>query len=205
MNPLKTCITSLLIILLTAAASFAVTAQEPITMRLPKSVIQEVILKSLPLEFKVQSSTLVGSVSIDSIKDLQFGQDKLSGRITLSGHKLNIITTIAGHNIRLKIGSLTMDFQCDATMRFDPQKQTLFLKPIISEIHSTDQQKTDAVSALVLLFNNREFPLRIEKLKPMVADAGSKQLSLSMAISDIKTQPDSLLLSLVPRITSTLK
>lgn len=54
----------------------------------------------------------------------------MSGHITLSGHELQIVTTIAGHNLRMKIGSLTMGFQCDATLRFDAPTKTLFIKPI---------------------------------------------------------------------------
>ena len=96
-----------------------------------------------------------------------------------------------------------MGFQCDATIRFDAQKQTLYIKPIISELQSTDQQKTDVASALVLLFNNREFPLQIEKLKPIVTDTGNKSLNISMAIANIELRPDSLLLSITPIIKAT--
>ena len=205
MNPIKAVIIPLFFILLTATTSFAAPGREAITMTLPKSVIQEAIIKSLPLEFEIQSNTLLGSVSIDKIKNLQIQQNKLSSHITLSGHKLNIVTNIAGHDLRMKIGTLTMDFQCDITIRFDAEKQTLYIKPIISELQSTDKQKTDVASALTLLLNNREFPLAIEKLRPIVTDAGSKYLSISMVIADIQLQPDSLLLRITPRIEATSK
>ncbi len=205
MNPIKTFIIPLFFALLISTTSFASPAQEVITMSLPESVIQEIIIKSLPLKTQVQSSSLTGSVSIDKIKNLQLRQNKLSSHITLSGHDLNIVTTIGGHDLRMKIGSLTMGFQCDATIRFDAQKQTLYIKPVISELQSTDKQKTDVASALVLLLNNREFPLQIEKLRPLVADAGSKVLHISMIVSNINIQPDNLLLSIIPQINATPK
>jgi hypothetical protein len=205
MNPIKTFIPPLLLVLLVATTSFAAPGQEAITMTLPKSLIQEAITKSLPLEFNVQSDTLSGSVSVDKIQDLQLQQNKLSSHITLSGHKLNIVTNIAGHALRMKIGSLTMAFQCETTIRFDAQQQTLYVKPVITELQSTDRQKTDVASALALLFNNREFPIHIEKLRPIAAEAGSKLLSISMIISDIKIQPDSLLLSISPLVEATPK
>ncbi|MCF8055317.1 MAG: hypothetical protein K9K37_01595 [Desulfocapsa sp.] len=205
MKPLKPFTTPLFLILLIATTSFASPVQEIITMTLPEWVIQEAISKSLPLDFKLQSDTLLGSVSIDKIQGLQLQQNKLSSHITLSGHKLNVVTNIAGHDLRMKIGSLTMDFQCDATIRFDTQKQTLYIKPIITEVQSTNTQNTEVASALALLFNNREFPLPFEKLRPIVADAGSKLLSISMIISNIKIQPENLQLSLFPRIETTSK
>ncbi len=205
MNPIKSFITSLFLILLTGTLSFAAPKQEAITMTLPASVIKDAIHKALPLDFKIQSSTLLGSVSIDKIDNLQFQRNKLSSRITLSGHKLNLVTSIAGHDLRMKIGSLTMNFQCNATIRFDVPSQTLYLKPVITELQSTDAQTTDIASTIVLLFNNKEVPLQIEKLKPIVTDTGDKLLNISMHIASIELRPDSLLLSITPQIIATRK
>ncbi len=205
MNLIKPFIASLLFILLLTTVSFAAPDQEVITMTLPESVIQEAIDKSLPLEYEVQSETLSGSVSVDKIQNLQLRQDSLSSHITLSGHKLNIVTNVAGHNLRMKIGSLTMGFQCNATIRFDAQQQTLYVKPTISEMQSTDRQKTDVASALALLFSNQEFPLKVEDLKPIVTEAGNKLLSISMEIANISSQPGDILLSISPQFTSTAK
>jgi len=205
MNRLNTVITSLFLFLLTGPLSFAASNQQPITMSLPKSIIKEAIHKTLPVNFTLQSSTLLGSVSIDKIENLQFKDNKLSSHITLSGHKLNLITSIAGHDLRMKIGSITMNFQCDTSIRFDVPSQTLYLKPIITELNSTDTQKTDIASTIVLLFNNRELPLQIEKLKPIMTGAGNKLLNISMDIANIELLPDSLLLSITPQIVATRK
>ncbi len=205
MKPVKVLITLLFLTLLTATTSFASPAQEVITMSLPKNIIQEIIIKSLPLSTRIKSSALIGSVSIDKIKNLQLQQNKLSSHITLSGYDLNVVTSIGGHDLRMKIGSLTMGFQCDATIRFDAKKQTLYVKPVISKLQSTDKQKTDIASALVLLLNNREFPVHIEKLKPIVTNTGSKLLNISMVVSDINIQSDRMVLSIIPQITATPK
>lgn len=196
---------SLILILLTGALSLASPNQQAITMTLPDSVVKEAIHESLPVEFPIQSKTLLGSLSIDTIENLQFQQNKLSSHITLTGHRLNIVTSIAGHDLRMKIGSLTMSFQCDATIRFDPANQTLYLKPVITELHSADNKKADIASTIVLLFNNREFPLQIEKLKPIIADTGNTLLNISMDIANIELRPNNLLLSITPKFKSTRK
>jgi hypothetical protein len=201
----KTIIAAFLLTLLTGTLSPAYSSQEPITMNLPESVVKTAITKSLPLDFKLQSDTLLGSISIDKIENLQFQKNKLSSRITLSGHELNLVTSIGGHNLQMKIGTLTMSFQCDATIRFDAASQTLFIKPVITDLQSSNNQKGDIASAIVLLFNNREFPLQIEKIQPIVADTGNKFLNISMDIANIGLQPDSLLLSITPIIEATKK
>lgn len=200
MTHIKTTIATLLFLVLTTAPSFAASHKQVITMTLPDTVLKEAIHKILPLTFKMQSSTLLGSVSLDKISDLRLQNNKLSSHITLSGHELNLVTSIAGHDLRMKIGTLTMNFRCEATIRFDAQNQTLYVKPVITEIESTDSQKTDIAATVSLLFNNREFPLQIEKLNPIISNTGDKLLNISMVINNIELRPDSLLLSIKPKI-----
>ena len=205
MNPAKTLITPFFLILLLTTASHGATDQDVISMTLPESLIQQAISKSLPLLFKAQSDTLNGSIAVDRIENLQLLQNSLSSRITLSGHQLSIITTVAGHDLHMNIGSLTMAFQCNATIRFDAQQQTLYIIPVITGVQSTDKQKTEVASTLALLFNNREFPLKIEKLEPIVTETGNKLLNISMTLHRIDIQPDKVVLSIIPQLTSTAK
>ncbi len=192
-------------ILVSGTLSLANAKQDAITMNVPENVIKTVVSKTLPLTFKLQSDTMVGAISIDKINNLQFLQDKLTAHVTLSGHKLNLVTSIGGHKLRMKIGSLTMSFQCDATVRFDAPTQTLFLRPVITNLESSNSNKADVASAIVLLFNNQEFPLQLEDIKPIVADTGNKLLNIAMAITKISVQPDNLLLSLTPTVSATQK
>ncbi|MBU0945723.1 MAG: hypothetical protein KKE53_14855 [Proteobacteria bacterium] len=205
MNPLKTFITCLLFFFLTGTIAVASTQQKTIIMSLPDSVLKEVIFKILPLEFGVQSETVLGSMSIDKIENLQILENKISSHITLSGHKLNLVTNIAGHNLRMKIGTLTLSFQCDATIRFDAPTQILYIRPVVTEVQSADSKKADVAAALVLLFNNREFPIEIEKLNPIIADTGSKLLNISMDIATIQLHPNTLQLNIKPRIRTIKK
>ena len=199
MNPVKTFI-AILFLLLSVTPSDAAPPKQNIKMTLPDSVIKEAIHKILPLTFKLQSNNLLGSVSIDKISNLRFQNNKLSSHITLSGHKLNLITSIAGHNLRMNIGTVTMNFRCDATIRFDALSQTLYVKPVITEIESTGNQKTDIAATISLLFNNREFPLQIQKLNPLITNTGNKLLNISMLISNIELRPASLLVTIKPKI-----
>ncbi len=192
---------TLLFILFSASLSLAESNnQQAITMSFPDSVVQDVLTKSLPLHVTINSDTILGSVSIDKIKDLQILEDKLLGHITLSGHQLSLVTTIAGHNLRMKIGSLTMSFQCDATIRFDAATQILYIRPLITELQSSGNEQADIASAIVLLFNNQELPVSLGNLQPITRETGDKSLSITMNIKEVNLQPDNLLLSIIPAI-----
>ncbi len=196
----KTLFSTLLFFFLAGSLSHDTTSQEQITMNLPVSIVQSAADKSLPLTFRMDSKALLGTISIDKIEDLKFLKDKLSSHITMSGHDLRIVTSIAGHDLKMKLGNVTMSFQCDATIRFDAAKQILFIRPIITSLQSSNDQATDVASTIALLFNNRELPLQIEKLKPLVANTGNKLLNISMNTNNIELQPDSLLVSISPII-----
>lgn len=195
--------TTVLLLLLPIANIHADTGSEAITMNLPKGVILSVLEKSLPLDFKLDARTLLGSVSIDKIENLHFRKGGLSSRISLSGHQLNIVTSIAGQKLRMKIGSLSMSFQCEANIRFDAASQTLFIKPQVTDLQSSTGQKADIASAIIILFNNREFPFKIGTLEPFIKNTGNKRLNVAMNITDVKFKENALSLHIIPHITVT--
>lgn len=205
MNSIRAILASFILILLTATCIPALQTPQAITITVPGTAVNEAIQKSLPLEFPINSKTIIGSLSIDAIKNMHIQKGKISSHITLSGHNLNIVTSIAGHDLRMKFGSLTMGFQCDTSVRFDKKSQTLFIRPVVTELQSSNKVKTEMVSTIAQLFNNHEFPLKLEKLEPLLADTGNKLLNISMLIETIELQPDTVHLQVIPQITVTAK
>ena len=194
-----------LFLFLTSGTSFSAPTSKPVSITLPDSLIQDVIQKALPANVPIQSKTILGSVSVDAIKDLTLHKDKLSGHVTLSGHDLNLVTNIAGHKLRMKIGSLTMGFQCDASIRFDAKSQTLYIRPVITNLESTDKAKTEIASLIAQLFNDREFPMQLNKLKPLSADTGDKILNITTRVSGVSVHPGEIHLQAIPTISSSPK
>ncbi len=204
MNIRKT-LSIVLFILLSATFSHAEPRKQAISMTFPAAVVQDILTKSLPLNMEIDSGTLLGAVSIDAVEDLRILQDTLSSKITLSGHKLNLITTIAGQKLRMKIGTLTMSFHCDATIRFNPADQTLYIRPVITDLESSGNRNGDIASAIVLLFNNREFPVALGKLKPISRETDRKTITIAMRVNDVSLQPDTLLLTIIPAVSVSSK
>lgn len=205
MNSIRPIITSFILILLTATCLSASQSTRAIAVTIPNTVINEAIQKSLPLEFPIKSQTILGSLSIDAIKNMRLQKGKISSYITLSGHELNIVTSFAGHDLRAKLGSLTMEFQCDTSVRFDKQSQTLFIRPVATKLQSSSEAKTEIASTIAQLFNNQEFALKLDTLRPFLTDTGNKLLNISMLIETIDLQPGTAHLQVIPQITATPK
>ena len=194
-----------LLLFLSSATVLAAGPTRPLTVELPDTAIKELIHKALPVQIPIESQLILGSVSIDAIQNIKLHENRLSGHVTLSGHKLNVVTEIAGHALRMKIGSLTMAFRCDATVRFDPKTQRLYVKPVISELQSTDRAKTEVASLISQLFNGQEFPLRLDRLRPLSGDAGNKTLHIAMRVQDVAVQPGAIQIQAVPTVSATQK
>lgn len=195
---------AMLFLLLTSAGSLApARAQDVISLTLPESVIAKAFTAILPLPIDAHSKSLQGDIIIKNISDLQFTDNQLACRLHLVGNNMAFMTEIAGHEIKLKVGVVEVDFQTNATLRFDAAQQTLFIKPVVKNLTPRSKDaNTDISQALVALLNAKEFPVTLQNLDPIIAKSGAKTIIINTRITDISAQPKVIRLSMVPLITA---
>ena len=178
-------------------------AEDLITIDLPETVIAKATKAILPLHIDAHSKSIEGDITIINISELQLTENHLACRLHLAGKKLSLLTEIAGHEIKLKVGSVEIDFKTDAEIRFDAKQQTLFIKPVVQDVSARDNDpNADIGQALVAVLNGREFPVTMQALKPLIARAGSKTITISTKIANIEAKPKSLQLSLLPAVAA---
>lgn len=177
-----------------------------IVMNIPEALIEDVVDKIMPLTFDADSSRLEGTITIEKISSLSLQQQRISGHITVSGQDLSLVTSVAGQDIRLKLGSAHVDFDSDADLRFDRKKQTLYIRPLVDDINAEEAlQDGDIGKAILLFLHGREFPLELRDIKPVLAETANKTITVSTHIADIRVIPDSLQLSLIPVVKTIAK
>jgi hypothetical protein len=194
----------LVLILIVPTQLFAaVPKDKTITLNLPESVLAQAIAEMLPLDIDPASPGLQGSITVSRIDDLKITDQNIFCRLRLSGKKLQILTELAGHQINLKVGEIELNFNCSARLRFDSARQVLYIRLILNDISSPKPSNTDIGGTLLPLLNNREFPVAIKDLEPLIAQTDVKTVSITMRISDIRAVNGALQLSITPRISST--
>jgi len=196
--------TFLFLVLLTSAAfSGPLAAEEYITLNLPEAVIAKATAAILPLRIDAHSKSIEGDIHIINISELQLTDNHLACRLHLTGSKLALLTEIAGHEIKLKVGSVEIDFKTDATIRFDAKKQILFIKPIVKNVSAGGTGSgADIGQMLVAVLNGREFPITMQELDPLIARAGSKTITINTTVANIEAKPQSIQLSLLSSVAS---
>lgn len=174
---------------------------EFLTLSIPESVLAEAVRKSLPFLLDPGSDTVAGSIWIQNIDDLQLEDQQISGIVTMIGNDIQISTSIAGQQLRLKVGTVKLTFNLTAESRFEDASQTLFIKPTVTDLKTEEGQAGDELGVLLIgLFNGREFPLAIDKLQPIITDTGEKKLAIGMRIKNITISRNMLSLHLLPDI-----
>ena len=194
----------LVLALIVPARLFAAAPKDKtITLNLPESVLAQAIAEMLPLDIDPASPGLQGSITVNRIDDLKITDQNIFCRLRLAGKKLQILTELAGHQISLKVGEIELNFNCSARLRFDMARQVLYIRLVLNDISSPKPSNTDIGGTLLPLLNNREFPVAIKDLEPLIAQTDVKTVSITMRISDIRAVNGALQLSITPRISST--
>ncbi|TKB08175.1 hypothetical protein [Desulforhopalus sp. IMCC35007] len=176
---------------------------EPIRLTIPQSVITQVIRALLPIHIDTHSKSVDGDITIINISNLQLTEGHLACRLHLAGNNLALLTEIAGHDIRLKVGAIELDVTSDAALRFDPKKQTLYIKPVINDVAKNNTGGNGEIGkALIAMLNGREYPVSMKNLDPLVAEAGAKTVTINTKIANIEAKPKEVQLSLHPMIST---
>ena len=174
-----------------------------ITVNLPEAVIQNSLTHILPLTLDAATINTEGTITIEEVSDLRLTDQHISALIKLHGNDLIVKTRVADQAIRLQLGSASANFDCDADLRYSASQQTLYVRPRPRNKEAEDAlREGDIGAALLMLLNGREFPIALHDIKPIIAEASDKTITIQTRIADISSVPGALRLRLFPVIST---
>ena len=177
---------------------------ESITLRLPEATLTDILHQTLPIPVDQSGGPLTGSIVVTSIDELHLTDGGVSALLGLAGNDLQVNTTVAGHQLRVNIGSADLDFALTATLRYDQAQNTLFITPQVSAQNGQEVgQSTDTAALLAGLFNGREFPVAIDRLGPLVTEVGDRKLTIDLHLVAVTVVPQALVLTFQPKVSAT--
>lgn len=174
-----------------------------ITVNLPEAVIQNSLTHILPLTLDAATTKTEGTITIEEVSDLRLNDQHISALIKLHGNDLIVKTRVADQAIRLQLGSASANFDCDADLRYSASQQTLYIRPRPRNKEAEYALRDgDIGAALLMLLNGREFPIALHDVKPIIAEASDKTITIRTRIADIRSVPGALQLRLSPVIST---
>ncbi len=176
--------------------------QDFITMHIPQSIIRQTLTEITPFSVKTTSKNLEGTITIARISKLKLEKNNIFARVKLIGDNLNIITQVANQNIRLQLGRAEVEIDCQVHVRYSAREKTLFLRPVANNFDPAKAlEKGDVGESLLVLFNNKEFPVTMQELKPIIAKTAYTSFIIQTRIRDVRVIKQAIQMIFTPRIT----
>jgi hypothetical protein len=191
----------LFLILVTAFLPWTAWAAHPsdqFTFILPAPALHQTLQNNLPLAIRPDSSSFDGTLSIDSIDKLSIHDKMISLHGIISGKDMNITTKIAGQKIKIKLGHITLPFNCDLLLRFDQAARQLFITPRF-KTSADDNSNAQALIPLLSALSNREYPVDLTELHTLKPRVDGHDLNLQMEPVQIEARDNQLILGLRPQ------
>jgi hypothetical protein len=174
-----------------------------ITMIVPDRVLAEALKRVLPLNLNGTASGIEGTITLVDISNFRSGDQKIRCHLDLQGTNLHLVTRVVNQEIRLKLGSSRVDFDCHVSIRYDAARQTLFIRPTATDVHVSNSEGIgDIEQALILLVNGREFPVTMQHLTPIIAETSDKIITIGSTIVDVRVAEGAVEFSLAPAVTT---
>jgi hypothetical protein len=172
--------------------------KDEITIVIPAKVLTECINDVLPIEIATHEK-ISGLIRLEKIDELQLGLDTISFVASIHGTDVGYTGNIGDLPASIRVGNIDTSCRCEASIRYDKETHILYVKPTLRE---GDERRELLWPLLMALLGEREYPIEIQRLRPIVAKVSNRAVTIDMEISDIYTVPNRLFIALSPRIGS---
>lgn len=178
--------------------SFAVTDERnEITIVIPAGVMAGFINDVLPIKI-TKGRKFSGTIWLKSVDKLRFEIDKVSFCANVYGEDITYTGKIGNLSTSLTLGTIDTSLNCDASIRYDRGKRMLYVRPTIMEGGNRNKILLRLLAELI----DKEYPVEIKELTPLVTRFGDKPVTIAMDISNVYAVRNRLLIGLTPRVMS---
>jgi hypothetical protein len=181
----------------------AAAVDEVVTISIPDAVLLKAIREGLPIPIEAQSQHIQGDVIIQSLDQVQVREKSLFLQGVVSGQNFTMNTAIMGKEISMNIGTVQLPVTCELFLRFDGTKKLLFITPRFSKPKSLyTANPADALLLLLSSLGEKEYPMELGSIQPILAKAGMRNIFIELEPVDILTQDGLLLIKMKSRLSN---
>ena len=167
-----------------------------ITIVIPARVVAEFINDVLPIEI-TKHKGFSGVIWIKSIDKVKLGMNKASFSVNMRGEDIKYTGKIGILSTSVSFGNIDISFDCKASIRYDKEKSILYVKPKIIEKRNGNEFLWPLLAAII---NDKEHPVEIQKLKPIITEFSNKTVTINMDISNVYTVNNRLFIGIRPTL-----
>jgi len=181
--------------------SATIDKKNEISIVIPARVVAEFIDDVLPIEI-TKHKGFSGILKVRSIDKVKLGMNKASFSVNMRGQDIKYTGKIGKLSTSVSLGNIDIYFDCEASIRYDKEKNILYMRPKIIEKRTGNEFLWPLLAALI---NDKEYPVEIQKLKPIITEFSSKTVTINMDISDVYITNNRLFIGIRPTLKKNSK
>ena len=191
-------VTAILFFLLFSEASAQVKNFKELTVVVPAESIAQFIQPLLPYSINI-GKNFSGSFWVKSIENIKIAKDRVSFSAHIYGKDIEYSAKIGKQTASFKVGNVNLRNHWEASFRYDKSKKKLYIKPHIEG----PQNKQDFSQGDILidtLFNalgDIEYPIDVNRIKPIAAELYDTELTINTDISDVYADNNKLFIEII--------
>ena len=172
---------------------------DAMTIMVPAESIARTIKPLLPYKIDF-GKNFSGSLWIKSIKNIKIKKDRITFSLHIYGKDIQYSTKIGNQAASFAVGNVNLQNHWEASLSYDKIKKRLFIKPHIKGLgNKKDLSQGDILlNTLFEALSDIEYPIEVNKLKPITSEFYDKLLTVNMDISDVYTDKNKLVIEIIP-------
>jgi len=196
---LKITVTFILLVLLVSPAPAQVRNTKELTVVVPAESIAKFIQPLLPYSIDM-GKNFSGSFWVKSIENIKITKDRVSFSAHIYGKDIGYSAKIGKQTARFKVGDVNLRNHWEASLRYDKSKKKLYLKPHIeSPKNKKDLSQGDIlIDTLFDALSDMEYPIDLNKIKPITTEIYNTELAIDTQISDVYSNNNKLFIEIIP-------
>ncbi len=193
------CLATVLVFLLVPAIAAEKKNTSVVTLVIPADSIAQFIKPLLPYRIDA-GENFKGAMWVKSIENIKIKDNKIIFSTHIYGKDIKYVTKIQKREVSLLLGGVDLQNNWQASLRYDQNKKTLFIKPHIENPgNEKELSQGDAIlNALLIALSDLEYPIDVNDLKPITHEFNKKILIINMSLSDVYTKNNKLFINVVP-------
>jgi hypothetical protein len=190
---------AIIFFLLFSPAPAQVRNTKELTVVVPAESIAKFIQPLLPYSIDM-GENFSGSFWVKSIENIKITKDRISFSAHIYGKDIGYSARIGKQTARFKVGDVNLRNHWEASLRYDKGKKKLYLKPHIESPQNKDDlsQGDILIDTLFDALSDIEYPIDLNKIKPITAEIYNTELTIDTKISDVYSNNNRLFIEIIP-------
>jgi hypothetical protein len=170
--------------------------KDEVTVVIPGRVLAQFIRGVLPVQI-TWDKKVAGAVWVQSIDRLTLGLNAVSFSISIRGEDITWTGKFGDLPTRLSFGRIHTSVDCEASIRYDRARHILYVKPMAIDVGNSREVLRPL---LVALIGDREYPIQIQKLKPIIVEFANRTVTIDINISNVYTADNRVFIGISPSL-----